>query len=101
MQFNISNFIDRVFRMEGMNGGYRWRLARVGWLRVYLHHLLPTIGLEICTITRARHFNRSVWQVPEETRGGARIDQAPRVGPFRFTHTPYYDGGPWIVVRPS
>jgi hypothetical protein len=51
MKFNISNFIDRLFRMEGINRGYRWRLARVGWLRVYLHHFVSDVGLEICTIT--------------------------------------------------
>lgn len=40
MKFKISNFIDHLFRMEGINGGYRWRLARIGLLGVYLHHFV-------------------------------------------------------------
>jgi len=39
--------IDRVFKLEEINGNhscptylYRWTLARIGWLGVYLHHFV-------------------------------------------------------------
>ena len=88
MKFSISNFIDRLFRMEEMNGGYRWELARVGGLRIDLHHFVtddwlgdmhdhPARGISIGLFGKSRE------KLPEEY---AFIGH-PACGPSPASHT--------------
>jgi hypothetical protein len=87
MKFNISNFIDRLFRMEGMNGGYRLTLARVGWFRVYLHHFVTDDWLGDMHDHPARGISIGLFgEYREETPGGARIYRAPWVRSFPASH---------------
>ena len=88
MKFSISNFIDRLFRMEEMNGGYRWELARVGGLRIDLHHFVTDDWLGDMHDHPARGISIGLFgKYREETPGGARIYRAPWVRSFPASHT--------------
>ena len=102
MKPKISNLIDHLFRMERINGGYRWRLTRIGWLGIYLHHFdddwvgamhdhpyrIVSIGL--------------LGKYKEETPSGARIHRAPWVRSFPALHIHrivMVDGGScWTIM---
>src|SRR5437762_13954767 len=87
MKSKTSKFIDRLFQMEEMNGGYRWTLARIGWFGVYLHHFVCDDWLgdmhdhpyRIVSIGLSGKYR-------EETPGGTRIHQAPWVRSFPASH---------------
>lgn len=86
--------LDRILAMEEINNGgrcptymYRWRLLRLPWVQVYLHHFVKddwskdrhdhpkrfiSIGLSGCYI--------------EETPQGERTYRAPWVRTFPATH---------------
>ena len=103
MKFNISNFIDRLFRMEGINGGYRWRLARVGWLRIYLHHFVTDDWLGDMHDHVARRISIGLFgKYREETPGGACIYRAPWVRSFPASHihriTMVDHGSCWTIM---
>src|SRR5205807_8851182 len=91
MKFNISNFIDRLFRMEEINGGYRWTLARVGWLRVYLHHFVTDDWLGDMHDHSTRGISIGLFcKYREETSGGSRIYRASWVRSFTSSHIHSY-----------
>ena len=88
MKFSIFNFIDRLFRMEEMNGGYRWELARVGGLRIDLHHFVTDDWLGDMHDHPARGISIGLFgKYREETPRGARIYRAPWVRSFPASHT--------------
>jgi len=87
MKSKISGFIDRFFRKEGFNGGYRWTLARVGWLCVYLHHFVDDDWLGDMHDHPGRIISIGLFgKYREETPGGARIYRAPWVRCFPAAH---------------
>ena len=103
MKFNISNFIDRLFRMEEINGGYRWKLTRVGWLRVDLHHFVTDDWLGDMHDHVARCISIGLFgKYREETPGGARIYRAPWVRSFPASHihriTMVDHGSCWTIL---
>jgi hypothetical protein len=103
MKLNISNFIDRLFRMEAINGGYRWKLARVGWLRVDLHHFVTDDWLGDMHDHPARGISIGLFgKYREETPGGARIYRAPWVRAFPASHihriTMVDHGSCWTIM---
>ena len=82
MKFNISSCIERLFQMEGMNGGYRWRLVRVGWLRINLHHFVIDDWLGDMHDHAARGisiglFGKSGKKLPEERAFIGRLGWGP------------------------
>ena len=103
MKFSISNFIDRLFRMEEMNGGYRWELARVGGLRIDLHHFVTDDWLGDMHDHPARGISIGLFgKYREETPGGARIYRAPWVRCLPASHIHrlvMVDGGScWTIM---
>jgi hypothetical protein len=67
--------------MEEINGGFRWRLARIGWFGVYLHHFVEDDWLRdthdhpyrIVSIGLSGNYR-------EETPSGAHTHRADRAG---------------------
>jgi len=102
MKSRISNFIDRLFRMEGINGGYRWRLARIGWLGVYLHHFVCNDWLGDMHDHPYRLVSIGLLgKYREETPSGARIYRSPwlRSFPASHIHRIMVDGGScWTIM---
>src|SRR5205823_3561539 len=87
MKSKISGFIDRFFRKEGFNGGYRWTLARVGWLCVYLHHFVDDDWLGDMHDHPGRIISIGLFgKYREETPGGAHIYRAPWERCFPAAH---------------
>jgi len=87
MKSKISNFIDRLFRMEGINGGCRWTLVRIGWLYVRLHHFTYDDWLGDMHDHAERFISIGLLgKYREETPNGARVYRAPWVRTFPACH---------------
>jgi len=103
MKSRIANSIDRLFRKEGINGGYRWRLARIGWLGVYLHHFVDDDWLRDMHDHPYRLVSIGLLgKYREETPTGARIYRAPWVRSFPASHIHRIvmvdDGTCWTIM---
>lgn len=104
------NWINRIFRMEEINGAercptylFRWTLARVGWLSVYLHHFVGDDWAKDMHDHPKRFISIGLWgRYKEETPAGARIYRAPWIRSFPATHIhrlAMIDGGTcWTLV---
>jgi hypothetical protein len=86
--------IDRIFGLEEINGElcptymFRWRLLRLPWFQIYLHHFVG----DDWAGDRHDHPKRFVsiglsGEYVEETPEGERIYRAPWIRTFPATHT--------------
>lgn len=87
MKLSISAAINRLFRKEGINGGYRWTLLRIGWLHVRLHHFTYDDWLGDMHDHAERFISIGLLgKYREETPNGARVYRAPWVRSFPASH---------------
>jgi len=103
MKSRISNFIYRLLRKERINGGYRWRLASIGWFGVYLHHFVDDGWLRDMHDHPYRLISIGLLgKYREETPSGVRIYRAPWVRSFPASHIHrivMVDGGScWTIM---
>ena len=106
----LRNFINRVFRMEEINGAercptylFRWTLARFAGRAIYLHHFVGDDWAKDCHDHPKRFISIGLWgKYLEETPTGSRVYRAPWIRTFPATHIHrlcMIDGGTcWTVV---
>lgn len=106
----LQSGIDRVFRMEEINGAercptylFRWTLLKLGSYGVYLHHFVGDDWAKDFHDHPKRFISIGLrGQYKEETPGGSRIFRAPWIRSFAATHAhrlAMIDGGDcWTLV---
>jgi len=90
----LQRVIDRLFKMEEINGAercptylFRWTLARIGWLTVYLHHFIGDDWSRDCHNHPKRFISIGLFgSYCEETPSGKRVYNAPWIRSFPATH---------------
>jgi hypothetical protein len=107
---NNIRLIDRIFRMEAINGDqrcptylWRWTLIRTPWFRVYLHHFVGDDWSRDMHDHPKRFWSIGLWgRYTEETPDGSTEYRAPWFRTFPATHIhrirAAYSGGAWTLV---
>ena len=90
----IRKLIDKLFRLEEINGGnvcptylYRWTLLKLPWFSVYLHHFVGDDWSRDLHDHPKRFISVGLWgRYVEETPSGEREYIAPWVRTFPAEH---------------
>jgi len=105
----IQKLINRVFKMEEINGAercptylYRWTIGRIGWLSIYLHHFVGDDWSLDYHDHPKRFISIGLWGgYREVTPDGSKIYRAPWIRSFppSHAHRILTDGGTaWTLV---